>query len=133
MQDAIISKMRTLPALPRNSPAWDRGPEPAPHTRVSAAPGMQVHFRDPHGPWQRGTNENTNGLPRQHSPKGTDPPGHTEEHLDAAAMEPNDRPRKPPDRMKPSAKTLEPTDGTATSTPTDTTNTNRQKRCCNNH
>lgn len=65
-------------------------------------------------------------------PKGTHPSGYTEEHLDAAAMEPNNRPRKTPDHTKPSEKTLELIDDTATSTPTDTTNTNRQQRCCDN-
>ena len=132
-QDAITGKTRPPPALPRNSPAWDRGTEPAPHTRVSAALDMQAHFRDPHSPRQRGTNDNTNGSPRQHSPKGTDPSGYTEEHPDAVAMEPDDRPRKTPDYMKPSEKTPELTDDTATSTPTDTNNTNCQQRRCNNH
>ncbi|MDD6461782.1 MAG: hypothetical protein PUF51_04900 [Bifidobacteriaceae bacterium] len=113
-------------------PGMGPGTRTRPHARVSAAPGMQVHFRDPRNPRQRGANENTNGLPRQHSPKGTNPSGHTEECPDAAAMEPDDRPRKTPDYMKPSEKTLELTDDTATSTPTDTTNTNRQQRCCNN-
>ena len=119
VQDAIISKMRSLPALPRNSLTWDQGSELALHARVSAALDMQVYFCDPHSPWQRGTNENTNGLLRQHFPKGTNPSGHTEECPDAAAMEPDE-------------KTLELTDDTSTSTPTDTTNTNRQQRCCNN-
>ena len=73
VQDAIISKMRTLPALLRNSPAWDQGSELALHARVSAAPGMQVYFCDPRSPWQRGTNENTNGLPRQYFPQGDRP------------------------------------------------------------
>ncbi|MCF2562346.1 IS30 family transposase [Bifidobacterium boum] len=98
---------------------------------MSAAPGMQAYFRDPRSPRQRGTDENTNGLPRQYSPKGTDPSGYTEEHPDAAAMEPDDRPRKTPDHMKPSEKPPEPIDDTAT--PTDTTNTNCQQRCCNDH
>ncbi|KFI49310.1 Fis family transcriptional regulator [Bifidobacterium boum] len=66
-------------------------------------------------------------------PKGTDPSGYTEEHPDAAAMEPNDRPRKPPDHMKPNEKIPEPIDDTATSTPTDTINTNCQQRCCDDH
>ncbi len=66
-------------------------------------------------------------------PTGTDPSGYTEEHLDAIAMEPDDRPRKTPDYMKPSEKIPELTDDTATSTPTDTNNTNCQKRRCNNH
>lgn len=125
--------MRSLPALLRNSPAWDQGSEPALHTRVSAAPDMQVYFCDPHSPWQRGTNENTNGLPRQHSPKGTDPSGHTEEYLDAAAMELNDRPRKTPDHMKPSEKILGLIDDTATAASTGTMNTNRQQRRCEHH
>ena len=133
VQDAIIRKMRSLPALLRNSLTWDQGSEPAPHTRVSATLDMQAYFRDPHSPWQRGTNENTNGLLRQYSPKGTDPSGYTEEYLDAVAMEPNDRPRKTLDHMKPSEKILELTDDTATSTPTNTNNTNCQQRCCNNH
>lgn len=133
VQDAIISKMRSLPALLRNSPAWDQGSEPAPHARVSAAPRMQVYFCDPHSPWQRGTNENTNGLLRQHSPKGTDLSGYTEEYLDAVAMEPDDRPRKTPDHMKPSEKIPELIDDTATSTPTDNINTNCQQRCCDDH
>lgn len=76
---------------------------------------------------------NSNGLLRQYSPKGTDPSGYTEEHLDAVAMEPNDRPRKTLDYMKPSEKIPELIDDTATSTPTDTINTNCQQRCCDNH
>ena len=66
-------------------------------------------------------------------PKGTDPSGYTEEHLDAAAMKPNDRPRKTPDRMKPNEKIPEPIDDTATSTPTNTNNTNCRQRCCDDH
>ena len=73
VHDAITSKMRPPPALLRNSPAWDRGSEPALHTRVSAALDMQVYFCDPHSPWQRGTNENANGLPRQYSLQGNRP------------------------------------------------------------
>ena len=79
------------------------------------------------------TNENTNGLPRQYFPKGTDLSGYTEEYLDAAAMEPNDRPRKTLDHMKPSERILELIDDTATSTPTDTITTNCQQRCCDHH
>ena len=133
VQDAIISKMRTLPALLRNSLTWDQGSELALHARVSAALDMQVYFCDPHSPWQRGTNENTNGLLRQYFPKGTDLSGYTEEYLDAVAMEPDDRPRKTPDHMKPSEKILELIDDTATSTPTDNINTNCQQRCCDDH
>ncbi len=70
---------------------------------------------------------------RQYSPKGTDLSGYTKEHLDAVAMEPNDRPRKTLDYMKPSEKIPELIDDTATSTPTNTTNTNCQQRRCDNH
>ena len=133
VHDAIISKMRSLPALPRNSLTWDQGSKPALHARVSAALDMQVYFCDPHSPWQRGTNENTNGLLRQYFPKGTDLSGYTEEYLDAVAMELNDRPRKTLDYMKPSEKILELIDDTSTSTPTDTINTNCQQRCCDDH
>ena len=72
-------------------------------------------------------------MPRQYSPKGTDLSGYTEECLDAVAMEPNDRPRKTQDYMKPREKIPELIDDTATSTPTDTINTNRQQRCCDDH
>ena len=72
VQDTIIRKMRTLPEHLRNAPAWDQGPELALHKRITTALDMQVHFCDPHSPWQRGTNENTNGPLRQYFPKGTD-------------------------------------------------------------
>ena len=90
-----------------------------------AGSGVRAITRTPGG--APSTNENTNGLPRQYSPKGTDPSGYTEEHLDAVVMEPNDRPRKTPDYMKPSEKIFELIDDTATSTTTDTINTNCQQ------
>lgn len=86
----------------RNSPAWDQGSELALHGRISAALDMDVYFCDPHSPWQRGTNENTNGLLRQHFPKGTDLSVYPERHLDAVAEELNDRPRKTLGFKKPS-------------------------------
>ena len=94
VQDAIIRKMRTLPKTLRNTLTWDQGSELALHKRVTTALDMQVHFCDPHSPWQRGTNENTNGLLRQYLPKGSDLSRYSEAQLDAIAAELNDRPRK---------------------------------------
>lgn len=133
VQDAIIRKMRSLPALLRNSLTWDQGSELALHTRVSAALDMQVYFCDPHSPWQRGTNENANGLLCQYFPKRADLSVHSEDRLDAVAMEPDDSPRKTLGYMKPSEKILGLLGGTATSTPTGTINTNCQQRCCDDH
>ncbi len=95
VQQAIIDKMQHLPELLRNSLTWDQGAEPALHKRIGASPDMAVHFCDPHSPWQRGTNENTNGLLRQYFPKGTDLSVYPEDYLDAVAEELNDRPPKP--------------------------------------
>ena len=94
VQDAIIRKMRTLPKTLRNTLTWDQGAELALHKRVAMALDMRVYFCDPHSPWQRGTNENTNGLLRQYLPKGSDLSRYSEAQLDAIAAELNDRPRK---------------------------------------
>ena len=102
VQQAIIKKMGRLPGLMRNSLTWDQGAELALHKRVSTALGMDVYFCDPHSPWQRGTNENTNGLLRQYFPKGTDLSVYPEAYLDAVAEELNDRPRKTLGFRKPS-------------------------------
>ena len=99
--------MRHLPGLLRSSLTWDQGSELALHRRVSAALDMPVYFCDPHSPWQRGTNENTNGLLRQYFPKGTDLSGYSQAYLDAVAEELNDRPRKPLGYRKPSEKIIE--------------------------
>jgi IS30 family transposase len=73
---------------------WDQGKEMAAHAQISLATDLEVYFCDPHSPWQRGSNENTNGLLRQYFPKGTGLSGHSSEHLQAVAAELNSRPRK---------------------------------------
>ncbi|OCA94326.1 IS30 family transposase [Actinobaculum suis] len=107
VQEAIIKKMRHLPALLRNTLTWDQGSEMALHKKIATALNMDVYFCDPHSPWQRGTNENTNGLLRQYFPKGTDLSTYSEAYLDAVAEELNDRPRKTLNWNKPSEKILE--------------------------
>ena len=107
VQQAIIDKMASLPKLPRNSLTWDQGAELALRKRIGASLDMAVYFCDPHSPWQRGTNENANGLLRQYFPKGTDLSVYPEDYLDAVAEELNDRPRKTLGFMRPSEKIIE--------------------------
>ena len=94
VRDALAAKIQTLPAALRRSLTWDQGPEMRDWQDVSVAAGIEIYFCDPHKPWQRGTNENTNGLLRQYFPKGTDLSVRDEAFLDAVADELNDRPRK---------------------------------------
>jgi IS30 family transposase len=94
VRDALAAKIKTLPAALRRSLTWDQGPEMRDWKAVRVDAGIEIFFCDPHKPWQRGTNENTNGLLRQYFPKGTDLSIHEEAFLDAVADELNDRPRK---------------------------------------
>jgi IS30 family transposase len=94
VRDAIASSITGLPEQLRRSLTWDRGKEMAQHAQLRIDTGIEVYFCDPHSPWQRGTNENTNGLLRQYFPKGTDLSKHSASDLAAVAAALNTRPRK---------------------------------------
>ena len=94
LAEAMTAKIPDIPEVLRRSLTWDQGKEMALHTQITEATGLPIYFCDPHSPWQRGTNENTNGLLRQYFPKGTDLSFHGPGILDNVAAELNARPRK---------------------------------------
>ena len=91
---ALIKQAKKLPTELYQSLTWDRGKELADHRRFSLATDIDVYFCDPQSPWQRGSNENTNGLLRQYFPKGTDLSVYSQAHLNNVARQLNERPRK---------------------------------------
>jgi len=93
LRDALIAQTRIIPRNWRKTLTWDQGREMSMHEQTAAATGFDVYFCDPHSPWQRGLNENTNGLVRQYFPKHTDLSVHTARDLQRVAMELNQRPR----------------------------------------
>lgn len=94
MKEALAATMTTLPEQLRRSLTWDRGKELSQHVAFKVETGIDVYFADPQSPWQRGTNENTNGLLRQYFPKGTDLSRWSAEEIEAVALTINSRPRK---------------------------------------
>jgi IS30 family transposase len=94
VRNAIADTITTLPEQLRRSLTWDQGIEMAQHVQLRFDTGLQIYFCDPRSPWQRGTNENTNGLLRQYFPRGTDLARHSAEELEAVAAALNGRPRK---------------------------------------
>lgn len=94
VRDAIASSITSLPEQLRRSLTWDQGAEMSQHTQLRVDTGLAIYFCDPRSPWQRGTNENTNGLLRQYFPKGTDLSEHSADDLAAVAAALNSRPRK---------------------------------------
>jgi IS30 family transposase len=94
MKNALAATITTLPEQLRRSPTWDRGKELSQHAQFTVETGLPVYFADPHSPWRRGSNQNTNGLLRQYLPKGTDLSRWSAGAINAVAHALNTRPRK---------------------------------------
>jgi transposase, IS30 family len=107
VDQAMRTAIAGLPGELFRTITWDQGKEMAYHAQFTIATGIQVYFCDPHKPWQRGSNENTNGLLRQYRPKSTDLSAHTADDLARFARSLNNRPRKTLGYMKPSEKLAE--------------------------
>jgi IS30 family transposase len=101
VRDQMITAIGRMPASLRKTVTWDQGIEMAKHEAIKLATGVEIYFCDPHSPWQRGSNENTNGLLRQYFPKGTDLSGYHPDYLEFIADKLNDRPRKRLDAATP--------------------------------
>ena len=112
--EALKASVTTLPAQLRQSLTWDQGKEMADHRRFSVETGVEVYFCDPRSPWQRGSNENTNGLLRQYFPKGKSLAAVTQADLDEVARKLNDRPRQTLGFRTPAEKLTELIDGLET-------------------
>ena len=115
--EALKASITTLPVQLRRSLTWDQGKEMAEHRRFSVETGVEVYFCDPRSPWQRGSNENTNGLLRQYFPKGKSLAGVTQAELDEVARKLNDRPRQTLGFRTPAEKLTELIDGLRTGLP----------------